>query len=512
MNSIKRQLTRGLFGGLVILILLSGLVGYLVLRQILVGEFDAVNSAVAESLRTSIDQHFDGQVEFDPPPDLLNRFEPAAAEYYQLWIERRGVWERSPSLGEADLERRSGPLGQPAVWDTPLPDGGLGRAWGVSFEPPLEMDEESEAIATGSPQPVTVVLVYARSRQSLDNVLAALAGVFGACGLLLPIGSALLAQLVIRKSFAPLRQISAEILAVQPGTLGHRFSEQDVPEELRATTRRLNELLERLQLAFEREKRFSSNAAHELRTPIAELRTIAEVALRNQNVEGEIRHSFNDVLEISLQMERIVFALKALSRAGGGEMQLKIESLDLALFMARAWEPFQERIREKGLDFKLESLSPAPTRTDRALLGAVLSNLFQNAVEYALQGGKVRCALEKEGDHYRLTISNTTRGLVQEDLAHLCEPFWQKDGARSNPERSGLGLATASVFARLLKIELETSLPQADLFEVALTIPMQEASRTANDLSQMKENTSCGEEARDVKATRSESIGTRWTR
>ncbi len=470
MTSIGRWLTWRLLAALSAFVLVCGLGFFLIVRGLLVEEYDAALRDGAEALMALVDQERDGTVDFELPPELAPRYGLSAEpEYFEIWLEDGPSLARSESLGVAHLHAPAGPLESGAVWDLELLDGRAGRAVAVEFteawEPDDDDEDEEDAVGAEPPAPVRLLLVHARSREPLDHMLGTMLAALGALGLLIPLGSAVLVRWVVARGLAPLHRISREITKVDPDNLSHRFSRQATPEELLSVVDRLNGLLERLEEAFAREKRFSANVAHELRTPLAELRAVSEVALRG----GSNGRAFEDVHDIALQMERIVVTLLALSRAERGEETVRREDLDLVQLLEKSWAPHARRARRRGVACRFQLPPRAPIRSDAALLGAIISNLLENAVVHSPPGGSIECRLSEDHD-WVLTIANPAPELERSDLAHLFEPFWQKDSSRSSAERSGLGLATAQAMARLLGIGLSARLPEAGRLEIGLSV------------------------------------------
>lgn len=280
---------------------------------------------------------------------------------------------------------------------------------------------------------------------------------------------------IVRRGLMPLNRIARKTGELGPEDLTYRFPVQGLPMELRPICARLNDLFERLQAAFDRERRFSANVAHELRTPITVLRTLCEVWLEygeDEERRQDTRKILQDTLEIAEQMEHLVTALLALVRSESGQCRLSLEKLDLAGSVREAWASFGESAREKNLSCTLDLPKAVPVETDRELIGAILTNLFSNAVAYSPDRGSVRCVLERRDSGFQLDLENSTTDLEAGDLTHLTEPFWRKDPARTDGGHGGLGLALVSAYAGLLKLSFEVDLPQPDLFRVRLrTLP-----------------------------------------
>src|SRR5262249_31408472 len=153
----------------------------------------------------------------------------------------------------------------------------------------------------------------------------------------------------------------------------------------------LNGLLARLCESFARERAFSANLAHELRTPLAELRAITEVALKWPEDPAASTASLEEIRTIGLQMETLVTNLLALARCDARQSTVHASAVPLRELAANVWHAFASQAREKGMDFGLDVPEDLLVVTDREKLGLILSNLFANAVAYGSPGSAVRC-------------------------------------------------------------------------------------------------------------------------
>ena len=314
----------------------------------------------------------------------------------------------------------------------------------------------------------------ARSRENLDLALTTLLAGFGVMGILIVIGMAFTVRWSVGRGLVPLGRIARETSNIESTSLSHRFPVEDLPQELVPICKRLNELLGRLESAFQRERRFNADVAHELRTPLAELRTLAEVALNrtgdSQNTE-ETRACFADVLDIALQMEMMVTTLLSLVRCETGRRAVNRESLDISALIKETVPSFREEARKRNVSFEINLPEKAVVTSDRFLLSAILKNLFSNAVGHAPEKGSVCCEVTDNGGGYSLSLRNSNLDLEQEDLEHILEPFWQKDRSRTDTTRNGLGLSLVATYAELLGLKLLLSLPEPEQFEVTFKLP-----------------------------------------
>src|ERR1700683_4484395 len=135
-------------------------------------------------------------------------------------------------------------------------------------------------------------------------------------------------MLAVRRGLRPLRQLGTEADGIDAGSLDHRFSREELPRELVPIAQQFNSLLERIDEAFVRERRFTSDAAHELRTPIAELRRLAEVALKWPD-RSEAERNYRDVWEVAEHMESLVATLLAIARCRAGTAAVSLQPVDL---------------------------------------------------------------------------------------------------------------------------------------------------------------------------------------
>jgi signal transduction histidine kinase len=468
-SSIRGRLQQRLLAALLVLLLIAGGALYLLIHARLLSQFDAGLQMKARLLAGGVKYEGDHiEVDFaeQPPPELVAARSP---EYVELWAGDGQVVARSPSLGEGHLYAIPGGPAEVTFTNLALPDHRSGRVVALRFLPVVERYGDRPA-TVGAP----LVLALAQGRAPLDRALETVLAAMVAVGLFLLLGVALVVTRVVPLGLAPLDQVADQALHIDARTLDVRFPESGMPEELAVICARLNQLLERLEVSFTRERRFASDVAHELRTPIAELRTAAQVALKWPEGDEALLLPLREALEIALQMDRVVSNLLALARCEAGAQEVAVDIVDLSLAARDSWRPFAAQAASRRLNVMLDTqVTPAPT--DRSLLGQVLSNVFSNAVQYTPAGGDIVCTFGRRGEQVALTVSNHTEGLTADDLPHLFEPFWRKDLARSDRDHAGLGLSLVSAIAERLGIEVAAALPEPDRFALTLLFPTLEA-------------------------------------
>ncbi len=235
-------------------------------------------------------------------------------------------------------------------------------------------------------------------------------------------------------------RLANQAARIGPETLDYRFDVAALPRELQPICDRLNDLLARLDQAFKRERRLNADIAHELRTPIAELRALTEVARRWPVDAQQAETYFKDAHDVCLRMESMVEALLALGRSQTRKANIRAERIEVAALVRQAIEALREQIGRKQLTVSESLDEDLVIETDRVMFRRMIENLIGNAVEYSPAGGAVECTARMESGRAILCIGNTNDSLKSEDLRVMFEPFWRKDAARSGDSHAGLGL------------------------------------------------------------------------
>ena len=469
MKSLRARLALRLLLGGALLLGAVGAVLHWQMRRALTAEFDATLRATAQALASLTEQR-DGEISLDFAGENMPQFERMnGSEVFLIRSADGREIERSTSLGAATLPLRAGSAERPEFFDTTLPDGRALRCAGLRFQPQNE-EEDDDKRKRRKPKP-GAVLVVGRDRTALDRTLAALR-----TSLLLTGAGALavLAALVrweVRGGLAPLDRLGENVAAVEAASLATRFPVEPLPAELQPIAARLNELLARLESAFTRERRFTATVAHELRTPLAELRALAEVNLTTPATETERAESWRDALATTLRMESLALRLLDLARAEDPGRVLHREPVALATAFTAAWQPHATRATERGLTLKVALPADLIVSTDPALFGVILGNLCANAAAHSPAGTPLRVTASRTADAVTVHFYNLAGDLTAADVPQLFERFWRKDAARADAQHHGLGLALAAEFATLLGGKLTASFSTSGELEFTLRLP-----------------------------------------
>ncbi len=276
---------------------------------------------------------------------------------------------------------------------------------------------------------------------------------------------------IARRSVAPIEEMASQAAAISETDLSARLSTESIPSELQGVVKSFNGTLERLDAAFTRQAQFTADASHELRTPVAIIRTQAEAALRKDRTAEDYKTSLEACARAAVRMTAIVEGLLTLARADGGAA-MPHAPCDLKAVVDEAVAPLTAQAAADGMTLACES-APATVHGDEGLLGEVVTNLVTNALRYNTPGGSVDVSLTAVDGHAELRVRDTGTGIPAEALPHLFERFYRVDAARSREQGgSGLGLAITKwiVEAHGGEIKVESTDGEGTTFTVRLPV------------------------------------------
>jgi len=258
------------------------------------------------------------------------------------------------------------------------------------------------------------------------------------------------AFLATRRAFAPLREATALLSRVNARALGARVPSRGTGDPVDRHAETLNEVLEAIDAAFSRLRSFSSDVAHEFRTPLNRMRTVAEVALASGDA-AEQRAALERVEANVDELARLVDSLLLIAEADDRRVPIAPERLDVDHWLAGTAEAWAPLFEERGARLYLESRA-GTIEADRALLDRVLLNLLENALRHGSAGGRVELSAVAEEGGLRIAVEDAGPGIAPEDRERVFERFERLDRTRRGG--GGLGLALARAVARLLGGEL----------------------------------------------------------
>jgi two-component system, OmpR family, sensor kinase len=301
---------------------------------------------------------------------------------------------------------------------------------------------------------------YIRLGQSLETLDAARRRMLIILGIAVPValllgsyGGLLLANQALR----PVDRITRAAEQISTGDLTERVPMSAKMDEIGRLIVTFNQMISRLQAAFERQKQFTSDASHEMRTPLAVMRGDIEIALRRERSADEYKRVLTSNLEEIVRLSRLVEDLLMLARADYGQLELRHEPVDLNRLCQQMVEYISPLAQQKGQDilyYQLNGRAPEPVTVDSGeikisgdmqRIKQLLLNLLDNAIKYTDFGGKVSLELKTEGKCAVITIADTGRGIPPEDLPHIFERFFRRSKTTSDRSATGFGLGLSIV-------------------------------------------------------------------
>jgi len=250
----------------------------------------------------------------------------------------------------------------------------------------------------------------------------------------------LLGWLAVRSGLQPLRTMREQTLQVTAQQLSHRLSVDAVPKELAELAQSLNEMLARLEEAFKRLSAFSSDIAHELRTPVSNLMTQTQVALSRARNADEYRDILESNAEELDRMARMISDMLLLAKADNGLVLPHRETLNLADEVHALFDYFDALADEKHVSLSLQG--QGSLSADRLMLRRALGNLLSNGLRHAHPGSELIVRLETLLGAVQISVTNQGEDIAQAHLARVFDRFFRVDPARQhNAEGAGLGLA-----------------------------------------------------------------------
>lgn len=253
--------------------------------------------------------------------------------------------------------------------------------------------------------------------------------------------SALLGWLAVCRGLAPVRAMKARASAVTASRLDQRLPVESVPIEFADLAYTLNEMLARLEDAFQRLSDFSSDIAHELRTPISNLMTQTQVELSRARDPASYRELLASNGEEFERLARMISDMLFLAKAEHGLTLPSIERIAIEREVEALFDFYDALAEERGVEFQLSGTGEL--QGDRPMLRRALSNLLSNALRYATAGSCVRVSISTESSVVRVVVENQGPTIDPAHIPHLFDRFYRADKARSHEKTDGTGLGLA---------------------------------------------------------------------
>ena len=462
-RTLAFRLTAGYaLAGLVLVILASASL-YFVLHSELEKSTDLFLGDKLHVLRTMLRERPEDTEALEEEVEL----ETAARRYEQFYIrlldDRQRPWMTTPGMAEelnlAQLARRT--QGHP---DQAVPmKGSHGRAFRVAT-----------AIAqAGSSATHTVTIQIAIDVSQKEAFLARFRLVFWVIVLGTLAIFPVVGYQIARQGIRPVEEMAATARRISSTHLAERIVTEGYPFELASLAGTFNEMLDRLEDSFERISRFSADIAHDLRTPVNNIRGEAEVALARARSIDEYRDALESSLEESVRLSDLISNLLFLARAESPLAHLQRERIDVAELLGGLQEYYEAAAADSGIALTTRCGSPPViAELDKTLMQRAVGNLVSNAVAHTPAGGSVELATSADSAVVRIEVADTGIGIPPEALPRVFDRFFRVDPSRSQTSGgSGLGLSIVQGIMLLHGGKVEIDSQPGKGTRVILSIP-----------------------------------------
>jgi heavy metal sensor kinase len=421
---------------------------YVLIRGHLVGQFDRQLENALNVLVAAVEVEDEG-VKWEPSDHTitLGVERDADAVRWVITDEHGRVVDRSRNLGSPSVTDRALLVFARSDAQAEHEIRGLGE-WRFLRKrlsaPLVESDEDERGPEEFDAAIVTVALPAAGLRAELVRLGLLLS--------VLPAGlwcvAALVGRSYCRRALGPVRAMAARAGSVTQADFRLRLPVGPHRDELADLATAFNGLLGRLQQAFEQQRRFTGDAAHQLRTPLTVLRGEIDVALRRPRPEAEYRRVLVELSEQTAELQAIVEALLFLARAEGDALPPESREIVLADWLREVQTRWRDHPRAADLVFEIDPA--ARVLAAPPLLGQAVDNLVSNALKYSPPGTPVIIRASARGDEVALSVQDHGMGIAEDDRRAIFEPFFRSAQARqSGAEGIGLGLALVARIARV---------------------------------------------------------------
>jgi heavy metal sensor kinase len=435
-DSIQRRLIASVSLSQIILTVGLMVIGVVVTYWRLISTLDASMQAHATSVAVLVRYTEDGSghVYFDNSL-LPESIDPNHPDQFMVWADRTGYLTRSEDWPEG-LQFQPGPSQHWNFTWAGVPY----HALRMTHLPVLDREEGK------SFPPQTLTIVYAAPTVRIRQQVKAAGASIAVAGLLLLAATIWLAWWKIRRGLLPLQILArqAALVSTQRWKLQPPKEAEEI-EELRPLTESMTQMLARLEHSFEQQREFVGNAAHELKTPVAVLKSTLQSLLQRPRSSEEYRTGLQASLQDLDRLEQLLQRMLRLARADRRDTQPgELDVIDINSTCEEAVERIRSLAESRKTTIQLATNGPVPFRADPEDLQLVWTNLLENAVRYSPEGASIEVAVAHEGDKAQVIFQDHGLGISASDLPRIFDRFYRGDRSRTRATGGfGLGLAIA---------------------------------------------------------------------
>ncbi len=310
----------------------------------------------------------------------------------------------------------------------------------------------------------------ARSLEPVERISAQLRNALIVGGLLAAAIAGVLAYMLAYQALKPFSAIVEDARYISADRLSTRLPMSYGVDEVSRLAHTFNSLLDRLQKAFDLQRRFVADASHELRTPLTTIRGNVDVLLLDPDLDPATRDALRQVSAESARLSRLITNLLLLARADASEARRPTRPVDLHALVLETVR--QARLMSATVATSLEREDQAVVAGDADQLKQVVLNLLDNALKYTPDGGRVYVSVYAEDNWAKIEVRDTGIGISPEDLEHIFDRFYRAERGSSSAGGSGLGLSIVNWVVRAHggRVTVESTLGEGSTFTILLPL------------------------------------------
>lgn len=273
------------------------------------------------------------------------------------------------------------------------------------------------------------------------------------------------------RALTPIDIITKTANIIEKGDLSQRIITPKVNDEVGRLTKTFNKMIERIENSFKKEKRFTSDASHELKTPISIISATAEDALSKGNKTSDYRKAFKSIIDESKNVSFLISQLLFLARNDEGKESLKLENIDLTVVAESIVNQLKNIAEKKNIKISINFEQDFKLKADQTLITILFLNIIKNSIKYSKNGGLINISLFKKDNGVKIYFEDNGIGISKEDLPYVFDRFYQVNKARTG-KGSGIGLAIVKEITELHngKISISSKLGKGTRIEVLLPL------------------------------------------
>ena len=316
----------------------------------------------------------------------------------------------------------------------------------------------------------TIIAQVGQAMEGQSRFVEAFKKVFFATMSLLLLVAAAVGWFMARRAVSGVEAVTRTARKISEGSLQERVPVKPTGDEIDQLATTFNQMLDRIQALVTEIKEMNDNIAHDLRSPIARIRGLAEVTLTTGKSPADFEVMTASTIEECDRLLDMINTMLAISKTEAGVEKVSHDKVDIATLIGNACELFEPLAEEKNVALRCHAPEKTMVLGDARMLQRMLANLLDNAVKYTPPGGAVEISLsESEKKDVTIAIRDTGIGISEADLAHVFERFYRCDRSRSQPG-TGLGLSLARAIARAHggDIAVMSALDQGSTFTITL--------------------------------------------